>query len=215
MITEPMGADWENDATLGALARPLMHEANNFLNNLLLQIALLDTTLPPPLRDDLDTLRRQGKDLAHLVQQWQRWPRPDAQRTAVDLSELLRRIVSDRSWSDALDLRCDPAATRVLGSEALLKTLLVLLLNCVVETRNAGVPVVLTQAGPAAALLSIRHSRLTPVQGDDIFEPNAVPRFGLALAACKSLAQRLGGQMRSEVDTLGHRTILVELVAAP
>ena len=203
-MTKSMGSEWEQSALLGELARPALHEVNNLLHNLLLQIALIDPALPTPLRDDLANLGRQGKDLAQLIQQWQRWPRPDGAATALDLDGLLRQICTDYGWNEAVDLSLDSGSTRILGSEIAVRRLLVLLLTCVVETAAGERPVVRTQEGK----LTVSQSGLTPRAGADLFEPTTVPRFGLHLAACKALVQRLGGQVRCEGTT-----IVVELPA--
>jgi hypothetical protein len=204
-MTKSMGSEWEQSALLGELARPVMHEVNNFLNNLLLQIALIDPALPPPLRDDLAKLVRQGKDLARLTQQWQGRPRPDSAPTALDLDGLLRQICTDYGWNEVVDLRLDSGSTRVFGSEVAVRCLLVLLLTCVVETATGERPVVTTQASK----LTVSQSELVAREGADLFEPTTVPRFGLHLAACKAMVQRLGGRARSEGSN-----IVVELPAA-
>ena len=47
-------------ADLGELAGPLIHEVNNYLNNLTLHLALLQQQTPGGLTDDLQSLRRQA-----------------------------------------------------------------------------------------------------------------------------------------------------------
>jgi signal transduction histidine kinase len=58
-------------ANTGELAGPLAHEFNNFLNIVLLHVALLETEIPERLRPDLMELRRQGAGMTSLVKQFQ------------------------------------------------------------------------------------------------------------------------------------------------
>jgi signal transduction histidine kinase len=81
-------------AALAALAGPVSHEFNNFLNAVVLQIAVLQQKAPANVRDDLADLRRQGKRMANLVQCWQNY-RQGSQPTPypVDLGTLVREEV--------------------------------------------------------------------------------------------------------------------------
>jgi signal transduction histidine kinase len=58
-------------ASTGELASPLTHEFNNFLNIVLLHVALLETEIPEKLRPELIELRRQGATMTRLVKQFQ------------------------------------------------------------------------------------------------------------------------------------------------
>jgi signal transduction histidine kinase len=58
-------------ASTGELASPLTHEFNNFLNIVLLHVALLETEIPEKLRSELIELRRQGATMTRLVKQFQ------------------------------------------------------------------------------------------------------------------------------------------------
>src|SRR5688572_16270885 len=90
--------EWEQAASMGELARPLVHEVNNFLNTIMLQLAAMQPGLPPQFADDLQVIRRRGKQLAQLVQQWQRQPRCEKPSTRTNLKELLETLVQERSW---------------------------------------------------------------------------------------------------------------------
>src|SRR5262249_42961295 len=58
-------------ANLAALASPVTHEFNNFLNTVLLQLMVLSTQVPEQFRADLKTICQQGRAVAGLVRQWQ------------------------------------------------------------------------------------------------------------------------------------------------
>jgi signal transduction histidine kinase len=62
-------------ANAGELAGPLAHEFNNFLNIVLLHIALLEAEIPEKLRGDLTELRRQGASMTSIVKQFQQYRR--------------------------------------------------------------------------------------------------------------------------------------------
>src|SRR5207253_44046 len=62
-------------ANAGELAGPLAHEFNNFLNIVLLHIALLEAEIPENLRGDLTELRRQGASMTSIVKQFQQYRR--------------------------------------------------------------------------------------------------------------------------------------------
>jgi signal transduction histidine kinase len=86
---ELAGQAWLADA--GELAGPLTHEVNNFLNNLLLHVAVLESDLPETLRAELKEVRRQGVGIASLVRQFQQLRRrPPTEHRGVNLNQLIR-----------------------------------------------------------------------------------------------------------------------------
>src|SRR5262245_37317787 len=62
-------------ADLGEIVGPVTHAFNNFLNTLLLQVAVLDASLPEGLKAELTTIRRQGREIANMVRQVQQYRR--------------------------------------------------------------------------------------------------------------------------------------------
>jgi signal transduction histidine kinase len=62
-------------ANTGELSSPLAHEFNNFLNIVLLHVALLEAEIPEKLRPELMELRRQGAGMTSLVKQFQQYRR--------------------------------------------------------------------------------------------------------------------------------------------
>jgi hypothetical protein len=61
--------DWLAD--LGEILGPVTHEFNNFLNTLLLQVAVLDLSAPQEVKSELAVIRRQGREVAAVVKQLQ------------------------------------------------------------------------------------------------------------------------------------------------
>ena len=78
-------------ASTGELAGPLAHEFNNFLNIVLLHVALLGADLPAKLRGELTELHRQGTVMTALVKQFQHYRRrQQLPQQPVDLNEVIR-----------------------------------------------------------------------------------------------------------------------------
>lgn len=81
-------------ANLGALASPVTHEFNNFLNVVLLQVALLERDSSEKRRGEFQVIRQQGKAIAELVRQWQQYryrQQPAAQ--PVEVNGVVREAV--------------------------------------------------------------------------------------------------------------------------
>jgi len=82
-------------ANLAALASPITHEFNNFLNTLLLQLMVLTTQVPEQFRADLKVICQQGRAVAGLVRQWQQHRaqhRSGPRR--LDVNALVREVVA-------------------------------------------------------------------------------------------------------------------------
>jgi signal transduction histidine kinase len=78
-------------ASTGELAGPLAHEFNNFLNIVLLHVALLGADIPAKLRAELTQLQRQGTSMTALVKQFQQYRRRrQPPQQPVDLNEVIR-----------------------------------------------------------------------------------------------------------------------------
>src|SRR5438552_7438636 len=83
----------EYAALIGELARPMVHEVNNFLNTILLQVALLETAAPDAIRTDLALLRKESKNVAQIIQDWHRWNRPQPLKPQLlDINEIVRDV---------------------------------------------------------------------------------------------------------------------------
>lgn len=74
------------------LAGPLAHECNNFINVVLLWLAVLETKAPELVQEDSAEVRRQGKQLAGAIQAWQR-RRQASSCSLVDVNAMVRAAV--------------------------------------------------------------------------------------------------------------------------
>jgi signal transduction histidine kinase len=144
-------------ASTGELAGPLTHEFNNFLNIVLLHVALLETEIPEKLLPDLMELRRQGAGMTSLVKQFQQYRRRlQAAQEQVDINSVVREAIQsltrphsepsqglmiklppsssiertglDRPASVPLNLALAPEQPSILGSAADLRRLCTFLL---------------------------------------------------------------------------------------
>src|SRR5437870_4622744 len=79
-------------ASTGELASPLAHEFNNFLNVVLLHVALLEAELPEKLRSELTELRRQAASMTSAVKQFQQYRR---RRQSIQEPVEINQLVGD------------------------------------------------------------------------------------------------------------------------
>src|SRR5207302_5407097 len=92
--------DWLAD--LGEIVGPVTHEVNNFLNTLMLQMAVMEMTAADGVKDELQGLKRQGKQIAGVVKQLQQYrrlrreqpPPADVSRAAAAAAEAVERAAS-------------------------------------------------------------------------------------------------------------------------
>ncbi len=94
----PAGAaleDLRRLADAGEIAGPLAHEVNNFLNVLVLNVAVLEQVMPEAQRGELQQIRRQGVAVAELVRQFQLCRRrPPLPLEPLDLHQILHEVLS-------------------------------------------------------------------------------------------------------------------------
>ncbi len=208
-------------ADAGERAGPLAHEVNNFLNVLLLHLAVIEHTVPAESRPDLAEVRRQGKQLAELVRQWQRArPAPDEAASAVDLNRLLENYLARHRTPDVqIHLEAAPALPSVKAPRADLYRLCSFLIGNAVQIsrQGQGIVRVVTGWGPAG-FVRLRIEDTGPAVPPDwvphLLEPLFTGRTGtdrLGLAACRTIARRLSGTIQAENQPKGGVAIIVEL----
>jgi signal transduction histidine kinase len=227
-------------ADLGELAGPVAHEFNNFLNVLILHLAVLEQELPESLRPELAEINRQGKGMAAVIQNWQRYRRNrrgvsgpsdlnGAVRAAV--AGLARRAAADAAPQDGAEGATAPAAPEGVSVELHPDPLPVpaaahdLERLCTFLVGNAaaaaGTGRVLVRTGPDAKGARLRVEDSGPTIAteslSEIFDLGGVRREGtdsLELAACRSLVRRLQGSIRAENRPEGGLAVTVVLPAA-
>jgi hypothetical protein len=86
-----MSIEFDLTALQGELARPAFHECNNFLNNCLLQFALIEESLSESIRRFSFT-RGTRKQLARLIGAWQSFRKQKPpEKIAIDVREMLKQ----------------------------------------------------------------------------------------------------------------------------
>jgi signal transduction histidine kinase len=203
------------------LARPLAHECNNFLNNLLLQLAILQGSQGGSLPVEWANIKREGKKLADLFQQWQR-SRKFEDSATIDLRELLQQVIDD--------VRAESPARRILiegeqgpitftGPAGQLERLLHLLLGhaiSVIEKTGAPAPtlIISLKREKERIRLELRSSGAAPMGWEDFGDvpPSKLSTLSLIVLTCKSLVQRLDGAMQVEQDANGNAALVVSLL---
>lgn len=213
-------------AMLAELARPLTHECNNFLNNLLLQLAITEKSFPESSRTEWANIRREGKKLASLFQQWQRHRKQPAEAAAnVELIHLVQQTIEDlRSDTQAVQFVVHPGDTPsvMTGCAAEVQRLCYLLFSYVVaNVQNSGVdnPLVEIRIGKSENQITLRFLDVGPVDANlrwsDFNDLPNSDRVSLSLPAlaCKSIVDRLNGGVRVETVSNGRIALAIHFPA--
>jgi signal transduction histidine kinase len=206
-------------AELGALASPLVHAVNNFLNVVSLQLAVMARLVPEATGAELASIRQNGKALAALVQEWLRSrsrSRPAPERA--DLNRLVEEAVGSLAAEGAapgasavrlaggadgppdaiaVHLALGDGLPPVEGSpvDVLLLVRLLVADAAATLTSAAGSVTVRTAAGPDHVLLRVEDTG-PGIAGEvlpRVFDTTTAAREGsgrLELAACESLVRR-------------------------
>jgi signal transduction histidine kinase len=219
-------------ANVNELVGPILHEVNNFLNTVLLHVAVLEAEVAETHAPDLAEIRRQGGVLAALVgrfQQCRQRQRPAPE--PVDLNGIISEVVAALGSGLSGPGQALPAHTPVRwlpapelppvqGSAGDLKRLFTFLLKNAVAASPETEPVTIRTEKEKGRVVSVIEDRGPPAAADllaNFFDPGVVGREGtnsLELAACKALVRRLQGKLHCENRAGGGVTITVELPAA-
>jgi signal transduction histidine kinase len=213
-VTEPRSSAGVGDhfcpALLGELAGPLGHEFNNFLNNILLELAILDSRVPESARPRLATLRKYASRLTELVRRFQDFPLPRATEVRpVALNSIVRDVAL--AWEQAceskrLHLELAEDLPLVQAPAADLQRLLFLIFKDATGRMANGTSILVRSRHTGTAVqLSLENAG----QPDPASEEH-----GLELAACKLIVGRLDGSLHFQPSPDGGITLLVELPLA-
>jgi hypothetical protein len=219
--------DLEQLALLAELGRPLAHECNNFLNNLLLQLAISEKTLPEPFRAEWAHLRREAKKLANLLQQWQRHRQPSVERQRnIELNQLVHETVEalgPEAGSIQLIVRQNAEPLWLTGFSGEARRLCFLVLRHAIAAlvegggANHGIEI---QLESNSARIILRFLHVGPADSNlrwtDFDETSTSDRGVLSLPAlaCKSLVERLEGRVHIENGPSGHRALAFDFPLA-
>lgn len=212
----------EQLALLAELARPIAHETNNFLNNLLLQLAISEKSFPEPIRADWHSIRREGRKLADLLQQWQRQRKPGAEEPGpIDLNKVMHEMVHAlRPEAGAIVVVFKPAAeaVRVAGFAGDVQRLFLLLLRFALAGSTGPAIEVRLEKCHARVILRIldAHSSDANIRWSDFEDIAPTERSTLSLPAlaCRALVERLGGRVGIEKDAAGRLSLAIDLPLA-
>ncbi|HLJ92162.1 MAG TPA: HAMP domain-containing sensor histidine kinase [Gemmataceae bacterium] len=121
-------------ANTGEMAGPLAHEVNNFLNIVLLHVALIEAELPQKLRSELTELRRQAASITATVKQFQQirrrqHPVPEPVDINQQVGDAVRSLTDSSEPNQPLVIKLPPSSrieTTGLGRPAAVPLHLVL-----------------------------------------------------------------------------------------
>jgi hypothetical protein len=218
--------DLEQLALVADLARPLVHECNNFLNNLLLQMAISENDFPEAVRADWKRIRQEGRELAYLLQEWQR-QRKSSPRSAekTELNSILQELQEELSAEESplqFTMRLAPEVLWLTMSAGEIRRLCRLLLRYVAS--------VLEPDGNSGRVLEIQSRKMankitlqirdtcaatSPLNWAD-FEIST-GRMGLLFliaVACKGVIDRHGGSIHVEKPSDGHFVLVLDFPSA-
>jgi signal transduction histidine kinase len=212
-------------ANLAALAGPVTHEFNNFLNTLLLQLMVLASQVPEGQRAEIKSVTQQGKAVAALVRHWQQHRaqrRPETRR--LDVNELVREVVEQlppipETVRLRLGLAADLPTVETNPLDLRLAVRLLILNAAAALAEEPGVVEIVTHRDGNAVVLSVEDTgpSLAPLLLPRMFELSAENRervSPLELATCEALVQRrLRGEIRAEDRPGGGVVVRVRLRA--
>lgn len=199
-------------ADIGEMFGRVAHEINNFLNLVLLHLAVLERELPENLRLELGEMRRQGMTVAGLVKKLQqaRKSSPPVFRV-VQMNQLLAEILEELAREPApargatVRLCLDPDLPAVQTATTQIKRLCTFLLSNALAAAAVDNGAVIVRSERAGDSVRLRIEDSGPALAPDLlhrmFESCIPARIGtnsLELAACAALARRLRGKLHGE-----------------
>jgi signal transduction histidine kinase len=225
-LFEPEPAQQEWLADLGELVGPVAHEVNNFLNSLLLHLAVLDQEASEDTQAELAEIRRQGTEISAMLRTLQEYQNVRQSAPAVvDLNAVIRQTVLELQGATAgpriaLELTPDPLAVVACFTD-LRRLCRFLVKNAITAAiERAGSVTIGTEGASDKGILRVEDTgpAISQVKLTQIFEPHLKGRPGtntLELAACQTLVLRLQGSVRAESGPEFGLRISVSLPLAP
>jgi signal transduction histidine kinase len=209
---------------LADLTNVVLHEINNALNSIALNLAVMEQKgAPRHLETELNAIRREVAAVgtkARRLQEICQVGQPalelvDLNRTADQVVEAWRR---QHAESD-IDLAIAPHLPRIRATQCDLERLLGLLIQDATASANGGRVTVSTS--DAGGEIELRVADTGPPLSREaearLFEPFARGRAGdenVRLSLCRALAKRLQGHIRAENRPEGGVAVIVRLQAA-
>ena len=210
---------------LGELTAVVTHEINNYLNGILLQVAILERASPATgAPQELAVIRRLGTDAASLIRRLQEVNRESPSPHIVNLNEVASMVARELQVSGTsswLELSLAPEAPQAWVYSGCLHRLVQLLL-CHCRTVSAPkLGKVVLRTGQADNLTFIELEDTGPSvsaeQLPQIFEAFVFAREGgddTTLAICRVMARRLRGSIEAKNLSQGGMAFRVQFSRA-
>lgn len=223
---EAQRRDWL--ASVAETTSIVAHEFNNFLNGMMLHLALMRQDAPKQMAAELDVMKRLASDAASLVKRLQQYnSRRRGPLTPTDLNAAVRRVLDRRPMPasvTALTLDLVEGLPPVQASTSELDRLLDLLLRQAGGAMESRPGPITVRTAAAARKVVLRFEDNGPNIDAEamakLFEPFYLARPGTeepGLALCHTLARRLHANIRAENRPEGGVAFIVEFtpVATP
>ena len=216
----------EQLALVAELARPLVHECNNFLNNLLLQMAISENDFPEAVRADWIRIRQDGRELAYLLQEWQRQRKSSPRSTEkTELNTIVQELQEELSAQESplqFTMRLAPEPLWLSISAGEIRRLCGLLLRyaaSVFESDGNSRHVLEIQSRKIGnrITLQIRDTCAATSALDWADFEIATGRMGLLFliaVACRGVIDRYGGNIHVEKRSDGGFVVVLDLPSA-
>ena len=203
------------------LASQLVHDCNNFLYNFLLQLEIWEMA-PTRERPDWSQIRNEAKNLAALLQEWQRYHHGESARPQkLDLNQMVRELATELFQADnalaELHLHPEPLWLTTIPGDA--RRLCYLLLENAltgwqaspeprtalsIRTENSQDKVIFTIANAGHDSLWVAFYSTTCKES---------PAASLAMATARTLASRLEASVRLSKNSDGRLSLAVDFPA--
>jgi signal transduction histidine kinase len=224
-------------ADIGEMTRPVTHEFNNFLNTLLLHLAVIEPKIPEDMRSDVEEVRKQARNATTIIKELQLHRRQRQVRPGpADLNNAVRSAIAKighrehvipaasetvdlpegEAVSVELDLDAKAALVPALSSD-LVRLCTFLLHSAEASASGSGRPVLVrTRCSEDKVTLDLEYSvssasRESLASFFDLSNSEPDRAHRLELAASKSLAKRLQGRICAEHRSENAIAIRVEL----
>jgi signal transduction histidine kinase len=210
-------------ADMGELAGPVIHKFNNFLNSLLLKVALLETELSEKVAAKFADTKQDAKKVADIIKQVHEFQRRDPLIEVLDLNALITRIAGSATCGaagPAIQLELSSKVALISGSPVDIQRLVSFLLrNRMTASAPAGRTLLLRTDVKERVLFSVEDDKCNMPASvvANLFDGEARDAgavFRLELAACKAIVRRSQGRIHAKSTAGGGLLIDMEFPPA-
>jgi signal transduction histidine kinase len=210
-------------ADMGELAGQVAHKFNNFLNSLLLKIALLETELSEEVAAKFVDTKHDAKKMAEIIKQIHEFQCREPMIELLDLNSLIAKVARSPAWSAAelsIQLQLSSQAALISGSPVDFQRLFFFLLrNRLIASAPAGRTLLLRTDVKEKVLFSMEDDKgnVPASLVANLFDGEARDGgggFRLELAACKAIVRRNQGRIHAKTTAGGGLQIDMEFPPA-